>query len=102
MDFLLVDKDKLKVTLSPDDVESLAFTDSFDASGSDSKTRCVFRSILGKARAKTGFCADNCKLFVQCFPSKDGGCELFITKLNENDSESAPTPPQKRDRKSVV
>ena len=81
MDFITVDKTKLKVILTPRDVESLAFSDNSDIS--ESETKAVFKSILAKAKCKTGFSADDCKLFVQCFPSKDGGCELFITKLSE-------------------
>ncbi len=80
MDFITVDKTKLKVILTPHDVESLAFADNSDIS--ENETKAVFKSILAKAKCKTGFSADDCKLFVQCFPSKDGGCELFITKLS--------------------
>lgn len=80
MEFITVDNTKLKVILSPRDVESLAFSESSGVT--ENETKAVFRSILVKAKCKTGFSADNCKLFVQCFPSKDGGCELFITKLS--------------------
>ena len=84
MDFISVDKTKLKVILSPDDVESLALcSDAFDADTDYAKD--VFKSIMRRAQSEAGFSAENGKLFVRCFPSKDGGCELFITKLSDED-----------------
>jgi hypothetical protein len=48
-----------------------------------------FRLLLHEIRQKTDFNADELHLSVQYFPSREGGCELFICNLG--DGETAPT-----------
>ena len=45
------------------------------------ETRRAFWSILDEVKHKTGFDAASQKVFVQLYPSKEGGCEMFVTKL---------------------
>ena len=60
-------------------------TNAFDISGeeldySSAKTRKVLGEILEKAKAETGFNAYHDRLYIQVFPSLDGGCEMFFIK----------------------
>ena len=41
----------------------------------------MFWDILNRLKHNVGFQTDGCRVLVQLFPSKDGGCEMFITKI---------------------
>ena len=81
MDLILISESKLKVTLTPEDMKALQLSCDdidYDSTG----TRRAFWSILDEAKQKTGFDAARSRVFIQVYPSKDGGCELYVTKLS--------------------
>ena len=41
----------------------------------------MFWDVLSRAKLRTGFDTDGQKVLVQLYPSKDGGCEIFVTKI---------------------
>jgi hypothetical protein len=49
--------------------------------GLDKKGRDAFNRIMDDAKLKYGFEVSGKRIFVQLFPSKDGGCEMFISRL---------------------
>lgn len=51
----------------------------------------AFRRLLNEIRIQTGFEADGGHLSVQYFPSREGGCEMFISNLLNEESERDPT-----------
>ncbi len=71
---------KLKVILTKEDAERLDFSVS-DADYDTAENRRTFRKILETAREQVGFSTVGSKILIQFYPSKDGGCEIFITKL---------------------
>ena len=80
MELLLISDSKLKIMLSDEDMKK------YDLGGEEidygnTHTRRALWEILDEARARTGFDAASDKILVQLYPSKDGGCELFVTKL---------------------
>jgi hypothetical protein len=78
----MINGEKLKVMLSSADMEYYAIScDMLDSDNAQS--RCAFRKILEDARGQCGFDAAGAKVFVQVFPSKEGGCEMFVTKLGD-------------------
>lgn len=82
MELLLISKDKLKVTLSALDMEKYELdceTIDYDST----ETRRAFWSILDEAKHKTGFDAASDKVFIQVYPSRAGGCEMFVTRVGE-------------------
>jgi Negative regulator of genetic competence, sporulation and motility len=84
MELILINDSKLKVMLTPADMESYAITcDTIDYENTE--TRRAFWNILDEAKHKTGFDAASDKVFIQVYPSKNGGCELYVTKLLHND-----------------
>lgn len=85
MELIMISSSKLKIMLSADDMQKYSLDADIDYA--DSKTRKAFRSILEEARQKTGFDAQSEKIFIQLYPSKKGGCEVYITKIGE-DSEA--------------
>ena len=86
MELIMISSSKLKIMLSADDMQKYALDADIDYA--DSKTRKAFRAILEEAKRKTGFDTESEKIFVQLYPSKKGGCEVYITKIDEDaDSE---------------
>ncbi len=81
MELIMISQSRLKIMLSADDMQKYSLGTEIDYS--DSVTRRAFRNILREAKEKTGFCAETEKIYVQFYPSKKGGCELYITKITD-------------------
>ena len=79
MEVIMISNTKLKVMLSAEDMEKYSF-DPEDCA--DISSRSAFRSILHEAREQCGFDAVGDRVFVQYYPSKSGGGEMFVTKLS--------------------
>ncbi len=79
MEFILVNSVKLKIILSDEDMKALRVTPS-SLDYASAETRAALEKILERARLSTGFDSSHARLVVRAFPSKDGGCELFLTK----------------------
>ncbi len=80
MEWIRISDSKLKIMLSAEDARRYAL-DCKTADYADVMTRNAFREILTEVRAETGFDATEDKVYIQMYPSKEGGCELFITKM---------------------
>lgn len=84
MDLILINSTKLKIMLSPSDMTAYSLTcDNIEYDNTES--RRAFWDILSVAKRKTGFDAANNRVFIQVYPSKDGGCEMYVTKITEED-----------------
>ena len=82
MELCLIRKDKLKVCLTPFDMVRYDLTcEKLDYENTE--TRRAVWSILDFAKHETGFDAADGKIRIQAYPERNGGCELFITKLPE-------------------
>ena len=108
MEWIRISQNKLKIMLSAQDTAHYAL-DCKKADGSDEGSRAAFREILSDVQRETGFEAAEDKVYIQMYPSKEGGCELFVTKIgllfgedkpmNTNSAQKAtkrPRPTQKR------
>ena len=80
MDLIVINGNKLKITLTQTDMQDFSL-DCESLDYEDSETRNIFWNILGKAKEKTGFDAERARIFIQIYPSKEGGCEMYVTKL---------------------
>lgn len=81
MELIMISQSRLKIMLTAQDMQKYSLGTEIDYS--DSVTRRAFRNILKEAKEKTGFNAESEKIYVQFYPSKKGGCELYITKIND-------------------
>ena len=80
MDFIRISDTKIKVTLSQGDLDRyVAEGERGDPSGSHGTLRAILREI----RRETGFDVTGERVLMQMFPSSDGGCELFVTRLGK-------------------
>ena len=80
MEVLKINDTKLKLMLSASDMKGFGLiAENIDYNNSG--VRKSFFKILDSVKASHGFDAEGDKLLIQYYPDKDGGCELFITKL---------------------
>ena len=80
MEWIRISENKLKIMLTAEDARRYALRcETTDLA--NSYTRRAFREILSDIRSDTGFDATNEKVYIQMYPSKEGGCELFVTKM---------------------
>ncbi len=103
MEWIRISEHKLKIMLSAQDARRYALDfDGDDLTPPTSKES--FRGVLSDLFAQTGFDASEDKIYIQFYPSKDGGCELFITKVGlspdsphgETLEKERRSPPEKR------
>ena len=80
MEFILISDNKIKVMLTEDDLREFEIeTEDLDYSNTDTKR--MFWDVLSRAKKLTGFDTDGQRVLVQLYPSRHGGCELFVTKI---------------------
>lgn len=85
MELIRISDTKLKVMLSEEDM--ILYDLDTEALDYDNKeTRRAFWQILDEAKRQTGFDASSDRVFVQVYPSKKGGCEMFVTKVGKLDT----------------
>ena len=80
MELIVISKSKLKIMLTPPDMQRYELTDG-QMDCADEQTRRAFRHIFDDARDQIGFDTEGERLFVQLYTSRGGGCEIFVTKL---------------------
>jgi len=80
MEYILINEGKLKVMLELADLEEFDIN-AEDLDYANPVAKPVFEDILRYAREEFGFDTSGHKVLLQLFPSRDGGCELFITRL---------------------
>lgn len=81
MELIIISESKFKLMLTPADMASYT-----------GNTKEVLRGIMNDVRDKCGFACGSSRdifggdgrIFVQMYPSREGGCELFVTKLEEH------------------
>lgn len=79
METILITKDKIKIMLS--DEEMSLYNIDCELSKSRVNADAVIWKILDDVSAVSGFDTTTGSFYVQMYPSKSGGCELFVTRL---------------------
>ena len=88
MELILISDSKLKIMLSPDDMNFYDI-DCGSVDYGSTETRRAFWSILDTAKKKAGFDAASDRVYIQMYPSRDGGCEMYVTKLGQKAQKSS-------------
>ena len=83
MDFSLSGPDRLKVSLSADDLEAFGM-DYQNLDYNDGATREILLELLNKGRAEVGFLPKRAKLYIEIYPREGGGCVIYYTRLPGN------------------
>lgn len=101
MELLLITATRLKIVMSNEDMEKYEITcDSLDYR--DSETKRAIRSILDEVKQKIGFDTQGKHVFVQVFPSKDGGCEMYVTKTSTVPDNALPVPIHNNEKQTAT
>lgn len=101
MDLILISNTKLKIMLTPNDMAAYSLTcDNIDYDNTE--TRRAFWDILDAAKHKTGFDAASDRVFIQVYPLKSGGCEMYVTKLIKRDDNTHRDDIKLYDKKSLL
>lgn len=80
LDVLKISETKVKIMLTRADVKKYKLDiDIIDYN--DAKTRSKIWEILDHVKKHYGWCGEESKLLIQFYPSRDGGAELFVSKL---------------------
>lgn len=81
MELIRISDNKLKIMLTPVDMRQFELnTDNFYDDGE--QMHRSFRLLLDEVKRQSGFEADDHRISVQYFPSREGGCEMFISNLS--------------------
>lgn len=87
MELIRISNRKLKIMLTPMDM--CHFELDPDSFGEDSaQMHRAFRLLLSEIRQQTDFDADDSRISVQYFPSREGGCEMFICNLQQENGQT--------------
>ena len=90
MEIIMINENKLKVMLCKEDLSHFELSPE-QLDYSNTETKRMFWDVLSRAKHQTGFDTDGQRVLVQLYPSKEGGCEMFVTKIgilrdNSNDN----------------
>lgn len=87
MEYIMIDDSKLKIILEAEDLCEWDIS-AKDIDYDDPYAKSFFEDILGYARRELGFDTSGYKTLLQLFPSCDGGCEIFVTRLCEKSEDN--------------
>lgn len=77
MELIIIDDSRIKLMLTREDMEEYGSCTDIHI------TPEIFRVIMNDARKKCGYCGMKGRIYIQMYQSREGGCELFVTKLDE-------------------
>lgn len=80
MEHILISPGKLKLMLTKSDLDKYNL-DTTSLEGEHTHARRAFRALLSDVKRVSGFDAASDKVFIQLYPSRDGGAEIYITRL---------------------
>ena len=82
MELIRISKNKIKIMLDAGDMSAYDLpTEGIDYC--ESAVREAFRAVLKDAGRKTGMDFSDSRLSIQLYPSRGGGCEMFVTRTND-------------------
>lgn len=81
MEIIKIGNDALKITLKAPEASTYKLN-AKEIDYSDSQIKESFNTILNIANNEVGFDLNGGKMFVQLYSSKDGGCEIFVSRID--------------------
>ena len=79
MELIRISENKIKIMLNASDMNAYDLpTDGIDYC--ENNVRDAFRAVLKDAGRKAGMDFSDGRLSIQLYPSKSGGCEMFVTR----------------------
>jgi hypothetical protein len=75
---------EIRICLTKEDLCQYAVT-AEDLDYENRKGKQVIRTLFHLAKEETGFDAEQEKVYIQLYPKKNGDCEIFVTKLEQEE-----------------
>lgn len=103
MELIIINENKLKITMSKTDMINYGLDENeFHCSVINAKD--ILQKILHNAPLQTGFenISAEDKILIQLYPEKNGGCELYVTKITLDESEEYIFMPQENEEKYLI
>lgn len=82
MEILQIGKQAVKVSLNKN--EAVKYKVTLNDETNDEKVKEAFSLLLKEIKKETNFSYANKKIFTEIFPSKDGGCEIYISCISDD------------------
>ncbi len=86
MEFILIGKTKLKVSLTASELAAFD-TNAEELDYTKPKTKAMLREVLTRAETELGFTCNGGRTLFQVYTSKNGDCEIFVTLTETEDDE---------------
>ena len=90
MEFIKIHDKKLKIALSGEEIAQYGLTLA-ELDYRNVETKRALWQMLGEAKRKCGFDASGESLYVEVYPSRSGGCEIFVSCLSVKEGAAALT-----------
>ncbi len=84
MELIKVNSSKMKIILTDNDFKQMG-VDAFSFDYTNEKSKEAIKKILKLARQESDFDIISAKLLIEYFPSKKGGGEIYISKLENSE-----------------
>ena len=85
MELIVISESKLKIMLTAPDMRHYELSPDCVEAGDEGMRRAI-RHIFHDAREEIGFNTEGERLLVQLYTSREGGCEIFVTKLGPSEN----------------
>ncbi len=82
MEFIRISEQKLKIMLTPTDMCHFQL-DPAKMEENAGETKHLLKQLFKEIKKEMDFDAEHARIAVQYFPSREGGCEMFISRLCE-------------------
>ncbi|MBQ9086100.1 MAG: adaptor protein MecA [Clostridia bacterium] len=92
MDFLKINENKLKITLTAEDLEEWDM-DAEELDYGSPQTRALLQDLLRRADLAVGFPTERARVLVQLYSSRDGSCEMFVSRIGVASAEEGGSSP---------
>lgn len=105
MELIRISDSKLKIILTESDMRRYALTDE-NLTYENADVRRAVGEMLAEAKEQSGFEPDSDRMLIEVYPSRGGGCELYVTKIlppaPEEKEKKAPPPTREERGRAVV
>ncbi len=104
MELIRINERKIKIMLTPSDMTQFDLhTDCMEEDSAE--VRRAFRHLLDEVRRQTDLDLDDRRIAVQYFPSREGGCEMFVSSIQPicagKEKKKAPALPVGREANAI-
>ena len=100
MELIMINSEKMKIMLTREDMTYYDIK-MYSLGHTGNNVREAFSRVLEDIKSETGFDTVTEKSILQVYPSRDGGCEVYVTRLGGKGDEGVPTDNSKSGRDSA-